>query len=82
MLGAGTISYRIPSGAGTSAADQDWLSVAFGNSIFVAVCDDGVTNCVMTSPDGPLLAAARPSLSVPAIMAATRSWALSIAALW
>ena len=36
----------------TSAADNSWLSVTYGNGLFVAVAIDGVGNRVMTSPDG------------------------------
>jgi hypothetical protein len=36
----------------TSAADNDWRSVAYGNGLFVAVSYDGTGNRVMTSPDG------------------------------
>jgi hypothetical protein len=35
----------------TSAADNAWYDVTYGNGIFVAVSLDGV-NRVMTSPDG------------------------------
>jgi len=35
----------------TSAADNSWQSVTYGNGLFVAVSYDG-TNRVMTSPDG------------------------------
>jgi hypothetical protein len=35
----------------TSAADNEWRSVAYGNGLFVAVSISG-TNRVMTSPDG------------------------------
>jgi hypothetical protein len=36
----------------TSAADNDWVSVAYGNGLFVAVAYTGSGNRVMTSPDG------------------------------
>ena len=36
----------------TSAADNDWLSVTYGNGMFVAVANTGTGNRVMTSPDG------------------------------
>jgi hypothetical protein len=36
----------------TSAADNQWWSVTYGNGLFVAVSDDGGGNRVMTSPDG------------------------------
>ncbi|MDB5182331.1 MAG: hypothetical protein JWO47_115 [Candidatus Saccharibacteria bacterium] len=36
----------------TSAADNSWSSVAYGNGIFVAVASTGTGNRVMTSPDG------------------------------
>jgi hypothetical protein len=35
----------------TSAADNSWLGVTYGNGVFVAVSSDG-TGRVMTSPDG------------------------------
>lgn len=35
----------------TSAADNTWDAVAFGNSIFVALSNSGTGNRVMTSPD-------------------------------
>jgi len=35
-----------------SAADNQWVSVCYGNSLFVAVANTGVGNRVMTSPDG------------------------------
>ena len=35
----------------SSAADNDWSSVAYGNGLFVAVANTGVGNRVMTSPD-------------------------------
>jgi hypothetical protein len=37
--------------AQTSAADNNWLSVTYGNGLFVAVSSNG-TNRVMTSPNG------------------------------
>lgn len=36
----------------TSAADNDWRSVTYGNGIYVAVASSGTGNRVMTSPDG------------------------------
>jgi len=36
----------------TSAADNDWYSVCYGNGLFVAVSITGTGNRVMTSPDG------------------------------
>jgi predicted RecA/RadA family phage recombinase len=36
----------------SSAADNNWLSVCYGNGIFVAVSQTGTGNRVMTSPDG------------------------------
>ena len=36
----------------TSAVDNDWRSVAYGNGLFVAVSSSGTGNRVMTSPDG------------------------------
>jgi hypothetical protein len=36
----------------TSAADNDWTSVAYGNGLFVAVASTGTANRVTTSPDG------------------------------
>ena len=36
----------------TSAADNQWRSVTYGNGLFVAVSDDGTGNRVMTSADG------------------------------
>jgi len=36
----------------TSAADNDWYSVTYGNGLFVAVSGTGLGNRVMTSPDG------------------------------
>jgi hypothetical protein len=36
----------------TSAADNTWTSVAYGNGLFVAVANTGTGNRVMTSPDG------------------------------
>ena len=36
----------------TSAADNNWQSVAYGNGLFVAVAGSGIGNRVMTSPDG------------------------------
>ena len=36
----------------TSAADNRWFDVTYGNGLFVAVSDTGTGNRVMTSPDG------------------------------
>ena len=36
----------------TSAADNGWRSITYGNGIFVAVSSSGTGNRVMTSPDG------------------------------
>ena len=36
----------------TSAANNDWLSVIYGNGVFVAVSATGTGDRVMTSPDG------------------------------
>jgi predicted RecA/RadA family phage recombinase len=36
----------------TSAADNDWRAVTYGNGLFVAVARTGTGNRVMTSPDG------------------------------
>jgi gliding motility-associated-like protein len=38
--------------ARTSAADNAWNSIAYGNGLFVAVAVSGVGNRIMTSPDG------------------------------
>ena len=36
----------------SSAADNGWRSVTYGNGLFVAVANSGTGNRVMTSPDG------------------------------
>jgi ribosomal protein L13E len=36
----------------TSAADNNWTSVTYGNGLYVAVSNSGTNNRVMTSPDG------------------------------
>jgi len=36
----------------TSAADNQWRSICFGNGLFVAIANNGTGNRVMTSPDG------------------------------
>jgi hypothetical protein len=36
----------------TSAADNSWSSVTYGNGLFVGVAGSGTGNRVMTSPDG------------------------------
>jgi hypothetical protein len=46
----------------TSAADNDWQSVAFGNNVFVAVARTGTGNRVMTSTNG-ITWATKPSAS-------------------
>lgn len=38
--------------ARTSAADNNWNSIAYGNGVFVAVASTGTGNRVMTSPNG------------------------------
>ena len=38
--------------ARTSAANNTWTSVTYGNGLFVAIASDGTGNRVMTSPDG------------------------------
>jgi hypothetical protein len=38
--------------ARTSAADNNWFGVTYGNGLFVAVAGSGSGNRVMTSPDG------------------------------
>jgi hypothetical protein len=38
--------------ARTSAADNNWFNVTYGNGLFVAVATSGTGNRVMTSPDG------------------------------
>jgi hypothetical protein len=46
----------------TSAADNNWQSVAFGNNVFVAVANSGTGNRVMTSTNG-ITWATKPSAS-------------------
>jgi len=46
----------------TSAADNNWQSVAFGNNVFVAVANSGTGNRVMTSTNGTTWAT-KPSAS-------------------
>ena len=36
----------------TSATDNSWNSVTYGNGLYVAVSSSGTGNRVMTSPDG------------------------------
>ena len=36
----------------SSAADNQWTSITYGNGVFVAVAYSGIGNKVMTSPDG------------------------------
>ena len=36
----------------TSASDMTWVSVTYGNGLFVAVADSGGSPVIMTSPDG------------------------------
>jgi hypothetical protein len=38
--------------ARTSAADNNWYGVTYGNGLFVAIAASGTGNRVMTSPDG------------------------------
>jgi hypothetical protein len=38
--------------ARTSASDNNWQSVTYGNGLFVAVASSGTNNRVMSSPDG------------------------------
>ncbi len=47
-LGAAGITWT----SQTSAADNYWSSVTYGNGLFVAVAGSGLGNWVMTSPDG------------------------------
>jgi gliding motility-associated-like protein len=42
----------VPWTSRTSAADNLWYGVAYGNGLFVAVAGSGTGNRVMTSPDG------------------------------
>ena len=44
----------------TSAADNDWRSVCYGNGLFVAVSSSGTGNRVMTSPTASLGPSAPP----------------------
>ena len=46
------IGYGITWTSRTSAANNDWRSVTYGNGLFVAVAATGTNNHVMTSPDG------------------------------
>ncbi len=50
------VNYTCPAGTNwtsrTSATDNDWRSVTYGNGLFVAVSNSGTGNRVMTSPDG------------------------------
>ena len=56
--GTGNRVWTSPDGVtwtnGNSAADNNWISVAYGNGLWVAVSASGVGNRVMTSPDGVL----------------------------
>ena len=56
MMERATVCKSSPDGVDwtsrTSAADNQWLSVTYGNGIFVAVSISGIDNRVMTSPDG------------------------------
>jgi len=36
----------------TPAVDNEWISVTYGNGLFVAVSSSGTSDRVMTSPDG------------------------------
>jgi len=55
-LGPSSIAVAAPAGVDwtirTSAANNFWNSVAYGNGLFVAVSYSGTGNRVMTSPDG------------------------------
>ena len=55
-LGPSSIAVAAPAGVDwtirTSAANNFWNSVTYGNGLFVAVANDGSPNGVMTSPDG------------------------------
>ena len=42
----------VPWTSRTSAADNSWYGVAYGNGVFVAIAYSGTGNRVMTSPDG------------------------------
>ena len=50
--GPATISTLSAFVSRTSAADNAWYSVCYGNGLFVAVANTGTDNRVMTSPDG------------------------------
>ena len=52
LIAANAYTRGIAWESGTSAADLDWGSVAYGNGLFVAVAYSGTGNRVMTSPDG------------------------------
>jgi len=56
FLGTITANAQCPAGitwtSRTSAADNSWNSVAYGNGLFVAVAPFATGNGVMTSPDG------------------------------
>jgi hypothetical protein len=55
-LGASSVAVAAPAGfdwtSQTSAADNEWRSVTYGNGVFVAVSITGTGSRVMTSPDG------------------------------
>ena len=55
-LGVSSVAVAAPAGFDwtirTSAANNYWNSVAYGNGLFVAVSSSGTGNRVMTSPDG------------------------------
>ena len=56
LLGVGVVSQASADGitwtSRSSAADNIWRSVTYGNGLFVAVSSSGTGNRVMTSPDG------------------------------
>jgi predicted RecA/RadA family phage recombinase len=52
FLAYGQASAQVTWTSRTSAADNSWRSVAYGNGVFVAVAQTGTGNRVMTSPDG------------------------------
>jgi hypothetical protein len=52
LLSGNSISDGITWTARTSAADNQWQSICYGNGLYVAVAGTGTGNRVMTSPDG------------------------------
>ena len=56
ILGTSQLNAQCPAGTTwtirTSAADNQWRSLTYGNGLFVAVAGSGTDNRVMTSPDG------------------------------